>query len=110
VVKETDWLGHWLIPVGIRPWRKKIVSIFRMQPPTNATQVPSSLGSAQYYRDIWPKRAHILAPLTELVGRKKLKWDDRHREAFAKMKAMIVSDALLLYPDANKPSTSRSLN
>jgi RNase H-like domain found in reverse transcriptase len=52
---------------------------------------------------MWPKQAHILVPLTELTGLKKFKWEARHQTAFEKMKALIVSDALLCYPNLNKP-------
>eukprot|EP00978_Attheya_sp_CCMP212_P030358 scaffold111347_cov25-Attheya_sp.AAC.2 len=76
-----------------------------MQIPRTQTQIRSFVGSVNFYRHmVWPKRAHILAPLTGLVhGKKDVQWTEIHTAAFNAMKALMAKDCILSYPDPNIP-------
>ncbi len=65
-----------------------------------------------YYRDMWPHRSEILAPLTLTAqtgapkkGAKQspFVWTDIMQKAFDQMKALMAADVLCAYPDHNKP-------
>src|SRR5687768_2981760 len=52
------------------------------------------------YKDIWPQRSHILAPLTALTSvNAPWKWTADHQKAFNEMKRIIMRETLLAYPD-----------
>jgi RNase H-like domain found in reverse transcriptase len=96
-------LGYWLTPTGLKPWKQKIAAILALQPPQTVKQLRSFIGAVTYYRDMFPKRSHILAPLTALVGGKgTLHWTPECQQAFNATKALLAKDAFLRYPDHNK--------
>jgi hypothetical protein len=102
-VKETDWLGYWLTPTGLKPWRKKVDAIITLERPQTVTQLRSFIGAVTFYRDMFPKRSHHLAPLTAQVGKKIINWTAECQTAFNTVKALLIKDAFIRYPDHNKP-------
>jgi hypothetical protein len=47
-VQETDWLGYWLTPQGLKSWRKKIDAIISMQRLQTVKQLRSFIGAVIY--------------------------------------------------------------
>ena len=58
-----------------------------------------------FYRDLWPKRSHILGPLSKFSSctPKNWVWGRDQQKAFEEVKEMIQKEALLQYPDFTKP-------
>jgi hypothetical protein len=76
-----------------------------MDRPKTPKELRKFIGMVNYYRDMWPSRAHILKPLTDHAGLKKgqpLIWTDEMQATFEKMKMLCTADVLAVYPDHNK--------
>ena len=66
--KEVEYLGYLCCSDGLRTQPKKIEAISRVLPPTNVKQLKRFLGMITFYRDIFKRRSHIMAPLTDLAA------------------------------------------
>ena len=48
-VQEMDWLGYWLTPHGLKPWKKKIKAILHMDRPHTTTDLHHFIGCINFY-------------------------------------------------------------
>ena len=105
-LNEIDYLGYIVTPTGMQPNPNKIQAIQALERPRTVTEVRKLIGMVQYYRDLWPRRSHILEPFTALsAGKKgtKIKWTEELETAFKAVKNMVSKSAMLTYPDWSQP-------
>ena len=81
-----------------------------MQAPTSLKLLRGFISIVNYYRDMWPHRSHILAPLTAHSGAPKtgtkvapFVWTPDMQKAFDQKNTLMPVDALCAYPNHNKP-------
>ncbi len=100
---ELEYLGYWITRDGIQPVAKKVEAIQRIAEPKNRCELCRFIGVVNYYRDMWVRRSHTLAPLARLTSKTvKWQWTDVERQAFRDMKRIIAQQVLLAYPDFSK--------
>jgi hypothetical protein len=74
-----------------------------MEEPKTRRQLRAFIGLVNYYRDMWRRRSHVLAPLTELCSEtKKWTWGDTQRNAFIEAKKILSKEAILAFPNFSK--------
>jgi len=100
----VTYLGFLITREGIKPQPDKIQGILNMTRPMTQKDVRRFVGMVNFYRDLYPKRADTLAPLTDLCGhKKKFVWSDIQEAAFNKMKDIMAQDTMITYPQFDKP-------
>ena len=100
---ELEYLGYWITREGIQPVPKKVDAIQAIKTPANKKDLQKFIGMVNYYRDMWIRRSHLLAPLTKLCSKEaKWVWGDEQQKAFNDMKKVISRETLLVYPQFDK--------
>ncbi len=58
--QETNLLRYWLIPTGLKPWKKCISAFLEQEQSYNMKEMCSFYDAANTYWLMWPKQAHLL--------------------------------------------------
>ena len=69
---------------------------------TTTTGVRALIGMVQYYRDMWPRRSHVISPLAQAASNPKDRatiLNDDLEVAFHKINHMVSAETLLNYHD-----------
>ena len=102
--QSIEYLGYQISRNGIQPQPKKVEAIQKLKAPTNVRQLRHFLGMVNYYRDMWKRRSHVLAPLTKLTGKGvPFDWGKDQDRAFAEIKRIMAQETILAYPNFSKP-------
>lgn len=102
--EQLEYLGYWITRDGIQPLNKKVEAINNLAAPKTRRQLRKFIGMVNYYRDLWIRRSHVLAPLTALTSTSvKWKWTDEHQRAFDNMKRIMARETILAYPNFQLP-------
>lgn len=111
---EVHHLGHVVSPEGVAVDPSKVERIINWPVPKTVTDLCSFLGLASYYRRFVPGFAQIAAPLHALKGKegkagnratsscRSIQWTDEADESFVKLKNLLSSTPVLMYPQFDK--------
>ena len=100
---EMEYLGFWVTRDGAKPIIRKIEAMANMKPRTSPKEVRKFIGLINYYRNIWPRGSHTLAPLTRIASiKQRFKCIQVKQDAFDKIKWIVACNTLLTYLDLNE--------
>lgn len=102
-VTSGKFLGYLVNRQGTNVDPAKTKAVLDMPEPTSAKELKSFLGKASYLRRFLPGLAALSAPLMELLKKKvEYKWEEVHRQAFAKIKETLANAPVMMAPIAGK--------
>eukprot|EP00878_Enallax_costatus_P001624 GHUV01001775.1.p1 GENE.GHUV01001775.1~~GHUV01001775.1.p1 ORF type:complete len:1469 (+),score=368.37 GHUV01001775.1:420-4826(+) len=103
-VRSCEFLGHIVSGEGISVDPRKVKIVQDWPVPTDASQVMSFLGLANFFRRFIHAYSSIAKPLHELTHKNAVwKWTSQHQAAFHMLKEKLVTAPVLKAPDFSNP-------
>lgn len=95
---EVAFFGHRISSDGIRPDPGKVDAITKLEPPKNVTELKRVIGMINYLGRFTKDLSTTMKPMTDLLRKDvQWRWDSAQREAFEKVKLIIVNLPSLLF-------------
>ena len=102
----SEFFGQIFSAEGTRPDPKRVTDLQNMPTPTNAQEVRSLLGMANYSSKYIRNYATITSPLRELMKKNvRFSWTEIHQNAFTKLKDALIAAQVMGYFDISKSTT-----
>ena len=102
--KHIQYLGHIISGEGITPLPEKLDSIQKMLPRQTPKEVKQFLGLIGYYRKFVHRFSDLARPLNALTRKNtEFEWTQVCQESFELLKASLMMEPILTYPDPNLP-------
>ena len=102
--RHIQYLGHIVLGEGITPLPEKLDSIQKMLSPKTSKEVKQFLGLIGYYRKFVPRFSDLAQPLNALTRKDvEFEWTPMCQESFELLKASLIMEPILTYPDPNLP-------
>lgn len=100
---KVEYLSHIMSEQGVEADSEKIKSVSEWPCLTNVREVCGFLGLTGYYKKFVRRYRSITAPLTQLLKNGGFKWTNEAKEAFEKLKKVMMSLPILAIPDFSLP-------
>ena len=102
--RHIQYLGHIVLGEGTTLLPEKLNSIQKMPPPKTPKEIKQFLGLIGYYRKFVPRFSDLAQPLNALTRKDvEFEWTPICQESFELLKASLMTDPILTYPDPNLP-------
>ena len=97
-------MGHIVSGKGITPASEKLESIQKMPPPKTPKEVKQFLSLIGYYHKFVLRFSDLARPLNALTRKDVIfEWTPICQESFEMLKASLVKEPILTYPDPSLP-------